>query len=82
MEVKIVNSNEDKNVKFLSDMKPWEVGEIVSVHNHGDIVMRTASVDRFEVMNLSKAAVDCCWTSRSSTLKVRIIEGAKLTLHI
>jgi hypothetical protein len=61
-----------RNIVLMKDMKPLEIGRIVTskiTHCYsGEIVMRTASKDKFEVMSLSHPAIDHCWTGSPSGL--------------
>lgn len=48
----------------MRDMRPLQIGRIVrsTVRSYiGEIVMRTASTDKFEVMSLSNLKEDVCW---------------------
>jgi hypothetical protein len=43
----------DDGVISMGNMKPLQIGVIVSDPYNGHIVMRTASTDRFELMDLT-----------------------------
>lgn len=58
-------------------MQPCDIGIIIQGSNSiGHIVMRTASKDKFEVMDLSCAGADKCWTGGCS-LKVQLLSGGE-----
>ena len=66
--------NNNPEIISLDSMRPWEVGYIVDSDTsfHNDIIMRTASLDKFEVMNLSKPGE---WFSEYACLRVHILHG-------
>lgn len=69
-------------------MKPYDIGVIVSSkypRYNGVIVIRAASLDKKEVMNLSRQEADFCWTDfdRISDLQVRLLPaGIELKITI
>jgi hypothetical protein len=67
------------NVKFMYEMEPLEIGQIMPDNlidgYDGDIVMRTASSCQFEVMNLSNMQKNKCWTQNLCSLLVRILDA-------
>lgn len=71
------------NIIEMKYMEPLEVGIVVDdIMYGGDYVMRTASYDKFEVMNISNARRCKCWCNYP-TLKVRLLgEGEKLTIEL
>lgn len=56
----------------MSEMKPYQIGRIVSEVYSGKIVMRTASIDKFEVMNLTDPRGDFCWLEPDPTILVEL----------
>lgn len=64
---KITRIYDDDGSINMGDMQPYDIGVIVkaqnSEHRLGRIVMRTASENSFEVMDLSKPQFGGCWTS-------------------
>jgi hypothetical protein len=87
--LKIIDSVKVRDsVIEMKDMKPLQVGIIVDVpsgdyHNH--YVMRTASREKFEVMNLTNAGVGHCWTllGQDVIFKVRLLGiGEKITIEL
>ena len=84
--IRIVNESEQqKRIIPMEDMKPLQVGRINDkdcTRYNGFIVMRTASFDKFEVMDLSNPGANDCW-SGSSTLLVELLPpGEKITLEL
>ena len=79
--IKVIDKS---NVILMDDMKPLQIGTIVngpSCYN-GDIVMRTASTDKFEVMDLTVPGEDGCWTSFTD-LEVKLLPiGQKVTIEL
>ena len=68
----------------MADMKPLDIGVIVSGDDEymGQIVMRTASTARFEVMRLSNPKPNRCWTY-GATVRVRLLcPGDEVTLTV
>jgi len=78
--IKILSSNVDfqPDVIPMGNMKPLQLAVIVdqvNTRHAGHVVMRTASVDDLEVMDLSDAHADNCWTGipQDRGLSVRIL---------
>ena len=55
----------------INQMKPYEVAYIPS--RDDEIVMRTASLYKFEVMSLSIQIPDRCWTNTEVGLEVVLL---------
>lgn len=57
--------NTNPNIIQMCNMKPLQVGRIVEKYdkNYGNLVMRTASRDNFEIMDLSCPGEGECWTT-------------------
>jgi polynucleotide 5'-kinase involved in rRNA processing len=68
----------------MGKMKPLQAGIIQSDgHYKGVIIMRTASNERFEVMQLTDAGEGKCWTGQQKTRKtlVQLIpSGTQITI--
>ena len=65
----------------MGDMLPLQIGEITRGDNRRVIVMRTASSENFEVIDLTDAGEDNCWTSPNSVIPVRLFTaGESVTL--
>jgi len=82
--IKIVNSENSRDIDTIpmNQMKPLQVAEIVRGTTHkGDIVMRTASEDTFEVMNLTRPGPDVCWNAVSDSVIVQLIKYS-ITIEI
>jgi hypothetical protein len=55
----------------MRKMEPTQVGVTVE---GGSLVMRTASTDHFEVMNLSNVRAGGCWDICNQSSMVRLLE--------
>ena len=76
-----INTEKKGGTSYMKDMNPLDVAVILdSGEGEGHIIMRTADVDRFEVMDLTEFSPNACW-AEGYNIKVRIVE-AKLTLTI
>jgi len=87
--IKVIKKSINDNVVIeMKDMQPLQVGFIESSKHHvhiGDIVMRTFSTDKHEVMNLSNPNPDSCWCTAgiSKFIKVRLLnKGEKILLEL
>lgn len=82
--IKIIDiSADDELLITMGEMKPLQIAIVKDKQSsgNGEIVMRTADKDRFEVMSLSKPGVNQCWTSSGSKTLVELIRGT-VTLTI
>jgi hypothetical protein len=79
MKVNVID-NTDKDVVTMDQMRPNDVGVIVSNMYKGTVVMRTANQETFEVMNLSNPNPDGYWNERASH-KVRLASKVELTVE-
>lgn len=71
--LRIAQSDGKKSrIVSMSSMKPLQIGQIVQGEDVGHYVLRTASVDRFEVIDLSEPREDGCWMN-NPTLRVRLL---------
>ena len=70
--------------KPMYEMQPLEVCVIVANGSYvGHVVMRTASITHFEVMDLTDPRPDSCWTGRLANLAVReLYPGETYTLEL
>lgn len=69
----------------ISEMKPLDVGRVRNGLWEGEIVMRTASEHKFEVMVLSNPHEDRCWTSENCQEHILVHlfgRGTRLTFTI
>ena len=76
--IKIIREAKEENERFttIGKMNPLQVGVIVSSpSNKGKYVMRTASIHKFEVLNLSHPREGGCWINEDSTVKVRLLNA-------
>jgi len=62
----------EKNIK-MCDMKPLQVGYVVGGFYNGHLVMRTASIDKFEVIDLTQYREDTCWTDLEIDHNVKLL---------
>ena len=67
----IKDVEETEDVIAMGKMKPLEVAVIVDGDYEGHYVMRTASLDKFEVFSLTNPKEDECWTSANCGIEVR-----------
>mgnify|MGYP003586472942 CR=1 FL=1 len=68
--------------KPMYEMQPLEVCVTVDEYEKGDIVMRTASITHFEVMNLTDPYGAGCWVGKPG-LKVReLYPGETYTIEL
>lgn len=61
------------NIVNMSKMKPLQIGRIVKsiVPDYiGEVVMRTASFQQFEVISLSDYGEDKCWTNPQACIEI------------
>jgi hypothetical protein len=77
--VTIENLRDDSKLIPMADMKPCQVGIVRGGHYDGHVVMRTASSENFEFMDMSNFVIDC-WDI-SSFWSVEIVE-AEITIKI
>ena len=70
--------------KPMREMKPCEICRITcdSGVYAGDIALRTASIDSFEVMNLSNPGVDECWGKNTNLMVEEMPSGTEITLVV
>jgi hypothetical protein len=82
--IKLVDiKQKDQNTIKMSEMKPYDIGEITSDMYAGEIVMRTASASKVEVFSLSRPRKDGCWTGPDLALRVRLFpKGTKIELVV
>lgn len=74
----------ERTTILMSDMMPFDIGVIdhPGSMSDGHVVMRTASYEHFEVMDLSNPGEDSCW-DENSTLRVRLLPaGTRVTLTV
>ena len=72
------------NVVQMKDMKPFQVGVVISKGGHkGEVVVRTADMETPEVMSLSDPTEGSCWTGGHSPLLVRLLPpGEKVVVEL
>ena len=78
LEIVKTSTTPKENIIKMRDMKPLQVGEIISTpgkydNNVGELVMRTADEDKHEVMGLSNPQAGMCWTGGTCEVRVRLL---------
>jgi len=67
---------------YMNKMKPLDIGIIIGGIYDGEIVMRTASCNKNEIMSLSEPGKDRCWDEKAGH-KVKLLpRGAKIILEV
>ena len=82
--LKVTLKSSIKSATPMFEMKPYDIGVIVDTDRNcsGHIVMRTASIECAEIMNLSDPRPDGCWDDQSE-LKVQLLNpGDSVTLTV
>ena len=85
--IKLISKQDTQSAaktKPMYQMQPLEVCVVVSTHygDSGQVVMRTADADHFEVIDLTHPRPDACWIG-TPTLKVReLYPGETYTLEL
>ena len=64
----------------INKMKPYDIAYIPT--RNDEIIMRTASTTKFEVMSLSKQRPNRCWTELSAGLEVTLLPMDEVRLTI
>jgi len=87
LEITNQTEKEAPQIVAMKDMNPLQGGRIVALQGsefNGSYVCRTASTDKFEVMNLSRPGANRCWTALSARdIKVRLLlPGEEITLKL
>jgi len=75
----------ERRIINMSGMRPCEWGRIIYSERsyNGHLVMRTASRNKFEVMDMTDMRIDNCWTHRDSYTMVELAKkGEKFTFEI
>lgn len=74
----MINIDERKSSTVItgSGLKPLQVAKVISEGRYqGHMVMRTASRRQFEVMNLTRARPDACWTGHMNLDVLPLAKG-------
>jgi hypothetical protein len=82
-EAKIVGDKSGALIE-MQHMEPCQIGIIEDVRypRSGEIVMRTAGIDNFEVMSLSNPSEYNCWDD-NPTIKVWLLPpGTKIMIEV
>jgi len=71
--IEIIEAKDHGKIIPMSAMCPLAIGVICeSTNNKGHIVMRTASTENFEIMDLTNPEEDSCWTDRASSTRIKV----------
>ena len=71
-----VTENDKTKTINMGNMKTLDIGRIRGGEYEGHVVMRTASTDKFEVMNMTESRTDVCWT-KHNTLQVELFKSGE-----
>jgi len=85
--LKIINDTKITSyLKNMGEMKPLEIAVIAdncSLMDKDHIVMRTASIYQFEVIDLTKPGPSKCWTGKECHIKVKpLSKNKKITVEL
>lgn len=85
--IKIKTKKIDKRFIPMSEMKPMQIGTIISHPDNPNmywdhVVMRTQSLEKFEIMDLSTMCPDKCWLYKNSTMVDIWPVGSTITLEV
>jgi len=83
--ITIEGAKEYGQVSTMDEMKPLEIGVICEApgnSNKGHLVMRTASTQNFEVINLTDPREDGCWTNRETLTAIKVFIPANSEFHL
>lgn len=73
----------EPKVKPMSEMEPCEVCVVEEGGDfYGRVIMRTASVDKFEVMDLYDIGLNNCWQDPDCSILVKPYEGDSITIKL
>lgn len=79
MTIEIKGFEDKGRIIEMKDMEPLQVARVVDnssaikkYKNH--IVMRTASIDNFEVFSITASRPDACWTNNDCTVSVVLLD--------
>ena len=84
--IKLISKQDTQPIaktKPMYEMQPLEVCVVVDSFRYtNNVVMRTADIDHFEVMDLTLSRPDTCWVGKPS-LKVReLYPGETYTIEL
>jgi len=83
--IEIQKAKDHGKLYTMNEMEPLEIGVICeSPHNNGKghVVLRTASFDKFEVIDLTDPGTDCCWTDRKSLTCIKVFIPKETVFNI
>jgi len=79
---KIVEAPALQDEMPMKNMPPCSLACIIEGQYKGHIVLRTASQNTCEVMNLTEPDADFCWTGKPLTTVKMLEPGEKITLEV
>ena len=81
---KMVTEIKGKNNTILAcEMKPLDIAVVVDNEYKDDIIMRTASMDKFEALSLANPGLGKCWEQPNCSLRVKLLPpGTEITLMV
>jgi len=88
MSIKLINKSEETeqdDIISMSEMKQLEVCVVIDGGDDGHVIMRTASIANFEVMDLTNPRRGSCWLdiNNAKYTKVRRLrKGEKYLLEL
>ena len=72
-----------RKVVLMRDMKPLQIGIVVTDGMYKErVVMRTADVEKFEVIDLTDPGVNCCWTGNPTMTVELLPSGTRITFVV
>ena len=84
--IKLISKQATKptaKTKPMYEMQPLEVCVVVDTTDYkSHIVMRTASVEKFEVIDLTTPRPSCCWTLNVPITVRELYPGETYTLEL
>ena len=85
-EITIINSKKPRNPLItMAEMKPLQVARIKSgclSKDEGTIIMRTASLDSFEIMDMTNPGADQYWAVKHESIMVEPTPNATITINL
>lgn len=84
--IKLISKQDPQPVaktKLMYEMRPLEVCVVVDTTGYKDhVVMRTASIEKFEGIDLTTPRPGCCWTLNVPITVRELYPGETYTLEL
>lgn len=83
--IEIQGAKDHGKIIAMDEMASLDIGLICESPNDngkGHIILRTASTDKFEIMDLTDPGVDCCWTRRPDLHDIKVFIPTKTIFTI